>query len=214
MEKFKKKNPVEDAIAMEMGLAKNFFKMAGINVDEETPQEVEKPKDDGTVRGLIFNGEYTRVANFVMVQGFSEKENFWTVQGGYGNGTYTSSKDDDVFGNYKAAEVFAKEIVNTSRRKIKKKDIILCAMEGENFYSEEINGIVFTEDKILSLSDNEPECLIEYAEISEVDFDDENVIITVADGEEATIYCGDEDFEYSKKIYDLIMDIRERLEVQ
>ena len=218
MEKFKR-NTANDAIAKEMELAKGLFKMAGINLDEEEKEEIEKPEDDGTVRGLLFCGDYTGVADFVMVQGFSHDENLWTVQGyevygiGYQHNLATASKGNDVFGNYKAAENFAKEIVTASRRKIKKKDIILCALE-EGWNGDEINGIIFTEDKILSLSSSEPEYLISYAEIRDVDFDDENVIITVEDGEEATIHCDDEDsgYEYSKKIYNLIMDIRERLE--
>ena len=71
---------------MEMGLAKNFFKMAGIKVDDETAQEVEKPEDDGTVRGLVSSGDYTRVADFVMVQGIFDDKVLWTYRDGYSGG--------------------------------------------------------------------------------------------------------------------------------
>ena len=215
MEKFKKNNSFEDAIAMEMGMTKNFFKMAGIDIDGETVQEIEKPEDDGTVRGLVFSGDYTRVADFVMVQGVFEDKTMWTYREGYSGGVYTGSKDSGDTYSFKKADDFAKEIVTASRRKIKKKEIVLCALE-EGWTIDELNGIIFTEDKILSLSDGKPEYLIRYDEIKEVDFDDENVIITVADGEEATIHCDDESsgYGYSKGIFNLIMDIRERLEEQ
>ena len=102
--------------------------------------------------------------------------------------------------------------MTASRRKIKKEEIVLCALE-EGWTTDEMNGIIFTEDKILSLSDCKPEYIIRYSEIKEVDFDDENVFITVTDGEEVTIHCDDESsgYEYSKGIFNLIMDIRDRI---
>lgn len=169
-----------------------------------------KMEDDGTVRTLIANGDYTDVGYGVLVQKFFDGENAWTVKGGgYNSKAETASKNlaGGYGGAYEEAEKVAKEVITLCRRKFKKDDIILCSVN--SFYSTE-SGIVFLEDKICTFFDERLQYIITYEEMEEIDFSKFAVSIITTDGDEVSLFCGTED-EYSKKIFNLLMDIKDSL---
>jgi len=100
-------------------------------------------------------------------------------------------------------------LVTLFKKKKKKEDIILYI---EVPYNNEC-GFVFTEDKIYSFIYSNLENVIEYSNIAEADFNEDSVIITLSNGEETTLDCGGFKGaeEYSKHMYNLIMDIVDRV---
>lgn len=100
-------------------------------------------------------------------------------------------------------------LVTLCRRKFKREDIILYI---EVPYNNEC-GFVFTEDKIYSFIYSNLENVIEYSNIAEADFNEDSVIITLSNGEETTLDCGGFKGaeEYSKHMYNLVMDIVDRV---
>lgn len=103
----------------------------------------------------------------------------------------------------------ALNLVTLCRRKFKKEDILLYI---EVPYNNEC-GFVFTEDKIYSFIYSNLENVIEYSQIENTDFNEDSVIIKLPNGEETTLDCGGFKGaeEYSKHMYNLVMDIVDRL---
>jgi len=54
------------------------------------------------------------------------------------------------------------------------------------------------------------EYIITYVEMENVDFTEDSVIIRVKSGEEVSLYCGNDE-KYSKGVYNLLMDIKDRI---
>lgn len=107
----------------------------------------------------------------------------------------------------------SKEVLNdvtaVCRRRFRGDDVLVYVDTDEN---EEYNsGIVFTEDRIFTWTDNEG-CIEEvaYADISAVDYNDHSVTISY-NGGTCALYLGEnaEDEKYSRYMYNFIMDIME-----
>ena len=169
-------------------------------------EELQKKKmqDDGSIKAFIANGNYNDIGNGVMIRKVLDGETAWTVKGG---GMTSEAMTVTKSGYFNEIEEVADNVRTFCRRKFKKEDIILCSVD--SFYSTE-NGIVFLEDKICTFDEKKLEYIISYAEMEDIDFDEDSVTINVSSGEEVTLYCGDEE-EYSKGVFNLLMDIKDRL---
>lgn len=173
---------------------------------KEAKEKMKKALDDGSVKGLILSRDYTSVGEGVAIQNIVDGVSIWTICGGgcCNNAMTVTSKDK---GYWEDAEEAINNILTFCRRKFKKEEIILCSMD--SFYTPE-SGIVFMEDKICSFDQQKPEYIITYAEMEDIDFTVDSVTIRVSSGEEVSLYCGGNE-KHSKGIYNLIMDIKERL---
>lgn len=193
-------------------LTKGFFDYYENKVEENKAFEIRtKMKDDGSIRALIVNGNYSNIGRGIIIQKKFDDEIAWTLEGGGCCSTAcTVTKDFDEYGNFNTAEKVAEEVRTLCRRKFKKENIILCVVD--SFYSLE-EGIIFLEDKICTINQKKLEYMITYEEMEDVDFDETSVMIKVIGGEIISLYCGDEE-EYSKGIYNLLMDIKDRLDEQ
>ena len=102
--------------------------------------------------------------------------------------------------------------VSICRRRFKAEDLILLVLLDEEEEGEA--GIAFTEIGIYYWrEDEEFVAEIPYESIQAVDYDEENAIVTTADGKVIELFCGaDEDEKYSRYMYNFIMDIKEALE--
>lgn len=170
--------------------------------------EKKEALDDGTVKGLILNSDYSKfeVSSFVHIQQIKNGTTNWI---GKTASEYNFRTDSEGGISWSIAEERAKEAVTISRRRFKKEEIILFCYENDRKNVKD--GIVFTEDKIYSFDQGKPEYIIEYAEIEDVDFTSSSVIIKTIDGDEAKLYCGNEE-KHIQNMYNLIMDIKDRLE--
>lgn len=176
--------------------------------EEATKNAARKALDDGTVKGLIVSRAYTNVGEGVAIQNIVDGVSAWTICGGgccSSTMTVTSNGEDKSY--WANVEETADNIRTFCRRKFKKEDIILFGVD--SFYSTE-SGIVFLEDKICSFDQKKLEYIITYAELEYIDFTENSVIVKVSDGQEVSLYCGDNE-EYRKNMYNLIMDIKDRL---
>ena len=96
-------------------------------------------------------------------------------------------------------------VVSASRRKLKKDDIVLFSIMGD---LEGGSGLVFTNEKIYYLWDEKIQLNVSYTEIMECDYNEgDEVELTFNDGRKEAIYVEG----YAKQIYNLIMDIKDRL---
>lgn len=107
------------------------------------------------------------------------------------------------------------DVVTMCRRKLKKKDILVLSITDEGDSGEISNAIIFTKDKICVFWEDDIDDTINYADIKEVDYDRESVIITT-DAETHTLTCccdeDREDASYPKYMYNFIMDIVDYLQ--
>lgn len=174
---------------------------------ESEYEELQKKKmqDDGSIRAFIANGDYSDIGEGTMIQKILDGETAWTVKGG---GMTNEAMTVIKSGYFDNIEEVADNVRTFCRRKFKKEEIILCIVN--SFYSTLENGIVFLEDKICTFDDKKLEYVISYAEMEDIDFDEDSVTISVSSGEEVSLYCGNEE-EYSKGVYNLLMDIKDRL---
>lgn len=179
-----------------------------------TEEQAKKSLDDGSVKGLILSGDYRNVGHQVMVQKMVNGKRAWDYASVNDDEFETYIEGENLGWNWSDIDKYASDVVTVCRRKFKKQDIILCALLDEN--SESMTGIVFLQDKLCSFDAGKPEYGITYAEIEDADFTEDSVIIKVSDGGEANLYCHDGDDyrsgrEYAKSMYNLIMDIRDRV---
>lgn len=169
--------------------------------------------DDGSIRSMIVSkGEdYIRVGEGVAIQMNIDGMNAWKVRGGgYCNDIKTYTMNDEYNSwAWKDMEEAANNVRTFCRRKFKKEDIILFIVD--SFGVMMSRGIVFLEDKICSFEDKMLEYIINYEEMTDVDFTEDSVDIKVESGEVVSLYCGDEE-EYARNLFNLIMDIKDRLE--
>ena len=183
-------------------------------IEEEKKKKI-KGVDDGSIRGLILSGDYRKVGRNVFVPKKEDGNVDW-IYAGVNDAEFRifSEKADSTWG-WKDIEIIISDIVTVCRRKIRKEDIILCSML--DTYFERMTGVILTENKIYSLDSGTLDYIIEYKEIDEVDFSDDYVVLKVLDDKEVIFYCHDGDSydkyrEYSKNMYNLIMDIKDRYE--
>ncbi len=96
--------------------------------------------------------------------------------------------------------------VTLCRRRFKKKDIVLIDILDEEEEGE--IGLVFTESACYYWNENF-QFSFNYADVTEVDFDDEGMEVSVTAGDSTyTIeLTGDEDEHYPRYMYNFIMDI-------
>lgn len=169
-------------------------------------ESAKKALDDGSVKGLIVSRDYTNVGAGVAIPNTVDGVNTWTICGGgcCSSVMTVNPKDTSYWANVEEA---VDNICTFCRRKFRKEDIILCSVD--SFYSTE-SGIVFLEDKICSFDQKKLEYIITYAEMADIDFTEDSVTIKVSSGEEVSLYCGEGE-EYSRNMYNLLMDIKDRL---
>lgn len=167
-----------------------------------------KSLDDGTVRGLITsNDKYMKIVDKVGIQRTLNGEREWIWKNGrYESGTIYNAESISGW-SWSDVERIADDIVTLCRRKFKKEEIILYTFDD---ISTPTRGIVFLEDKICSFDEKKLEYIISYAEMGDIDFTEDSVTISVSGGEDVSIYCGDEE-EYAQGVYNLLMDIKDRL---
>lgn len=177
--------------------------------EERAKERAKKALDDGSVKGLIVSGDYTNVGEGVAIQNVVDGVSAWTIcGGGCCSSAMTVNPKAENKDYWKNIEEAAGNICAFCRRKFKKEDIILFSVD--SFYSLLTMGIVFLEDKICSFDQKKLEYIITYAEMEDIDFTEDSVTIKVSSGEEVSLYCGD-DKEYSKNMYNLLMDIKDRV---
>ena len=103
--------------------------------------------------------------------------------------------------------------VSVCRRKFKKKDILLMVINDDD--QEGYAGFVFTPESIISWTGEGCKAnVIPYESIQDVDYEGENVIVTGTDSA-VKLWCGDDDddeWNYTKKMYNFVCDILEMLE--
>lgn len=102
--------------------------------------------------------------------------------------------------------------VSICRRRFKVSDIILLVILDEEQEGEA--GIAFTQNGIYHWKgDEEYIGGVSYNHIRELDYDEENVMVTDKDGVILTLWCGEDTSEkYSRYMYNFIMDIKEYAE--
>lgn len=170
-------------------------------------ERAKKALDDGSVKGLIVSKDYTNVGEGVAIQNIVDGVSTWTIcGGGCCSSAMAVTPKDEIY--WKDMEEAAGNICAFCRRKFKKEDIILFSVD--SFYSPMTMGIVFLEDKICTFDQKMLEYIITYAEMETVDFTEDSVTIRVTSGEEVSLYCGNDE-KYSKGIYNLLMDIKDRI---
>lgn len=156
---------------------------------------------------MIISRDYTNVGEGVAIQNIVDGVSRWTICGGgcCSSAMKVTSKDTIY---WKDMEEAAGNLCAFCRRKFKKEDIILFSVD--SFYSPMTMGIVFLEDKICTFDQKMLEYIITYAEMENIDFTEDSVTIRVTSGEEVSLYCGNDE-KYSKGIYNLLMDIKDRI---
>lgn len=170
-------------------------------------ESAKKALDDGSVKGLIISRDYTNVGEGVAIQNIVDEVSKWTIcGGGCCSSAMTVTPKDKSY--WKDIEEAACNVCAFCRRKFKKEDIILFSVD--SFYSPMTMGIVFLEDKMCTFDQKMMEYIITYAEMENVDFTEDSVTIRVTSGEEVNLYCGNDE-KYSKGIYNLLMDIKDRI---
>lgn len=183
---------------------------------DEIRKQKKKALDDGSIKGLILSGNYSKVNHGVIIQNISDENAVtWTV---YGNISPSQARTKSELmrekqeGKPEKAEKCALKVITICRRRLKKEDIILCGVD--SIGNDVKNGIVFTEKRIYTFYKEKPEFIIEYSEIDDVDYTDDSVIIKTVTGETAKLYLGDKGNpqEYAENMFNLIMDIKDRLE--
>lgn len=126
----------------------------------------------------------------------------------YIRGLNYESIADSVFAGTISEDILV-NITAVCRRCFKKQDVILFVdLDTDEEYEA---GIVFTEKGIFSWTDSGMEIEeISYESITQVDFDDEDIIIT-HEGETTYINMGEdaEEEKYPRYMYNFIMDILE-----
>ena len=172
---------------------------------EEKEKQQKKALDDGSVKGLILSGDYSKISPYIHIQQIKDGTITWIEKTSNDYGLRTDSEGDIL---WSIAEERAQNAVTISRRRFKKDEIIMFCYTDD--FDNVKDGIVFTEDKIYSFDGGKPEYIIEYAEIEDADFTSSTVIIKTVDRNKAELYCGDDE-EYSQSMYNLIMDIKDRL---
>lgn len=177
--------------------------------ERKAAEEVAKTAlDDGSVKGLFMSRGYTNVGEGVAIQNIVDGVGTWTIcGGGCCSSTRTVTSNDKDKRYWEDIEKAADNIRTYCRRKFQKEDIILFSLD--SFYSTE-SGIVFLEDRICSFDQKKLEYIITYAEMEDIDFTEDSVTIKISSGEEVSLYCGEGE-EYSKNMYNLLMDIKDRL---
>lgn len=170
-------------------------------------ESAKKVLDDGSVKGLIVSGDYTNVGEGVAIRNVFDGVSAWTICGGgiCSDAMSVTINDKDY---WKDIEEAAGNVCAFCRKKFKKEDIILFSVD--SFYSSLTMGIVFLEDRICTFDQKKLEYIITYAEMENVDFTEDSVTIRVTSGEEVSLYCGNDE-KYSKGIYNLLMDIKDRI---
>ncbi len=183
--------------------------------------------DDGTIKGMLINGNYLKLNAEVYIQYFINGENKWIIQVNedFLSGTGSRKKIREpialtastikcisagYLGDYDSAEAKAKDIATVCKRRINKKDIVLAAMDQAQggFFT---SGYVFSEDKLYVLKKDELDYIIEYSEMESADIDGVKVKLYVEGGEEVTFEFSSFDYEFAEELYNLIMDIIEKL---
>lgn len=141
--------------------------------------------DDGSVKGLI------------LVSDDSKHLGTWT--------DFNVDKEiAELLGKTVLSEENAFNVTAICRKAFKKDDIVLC-----NFVNSDECGIAFTEDKLYSFWNSELENTVAYSAIESADFEMDTVTVTLSDGNEVDLYCDKE--EYTKHLYSLLIDIRDRV---
>jgi len=184
MEKFKKDVSVVQSEEF-MNMVSSFFSGNSLFGKGE---HKDKNVDDGTVRGLILSGHYYFIGEHVY-------------------------KGDGIGSN-------GKIIATASRRRLKPEDIIMITSDTDEIDSRNFTGLAFTETQLFVFSHGSIDYIIDYAEMENIDFDGSDVYITVTEGETVCIDCeamasdSDEDQveSYAEESYNLLMDIKERVE--
>lgn len=183
---------------------------------EEREAQRRKSLNNGSIKSLILNGDYRNVCSEVMLQDTRAKDPTWIYASINDDEFHTFTKGSQEYGwGWTSIDEYASNAITICRRKLNKEDIILCAFT--NTFSSVMSGIIFTEEKIHSFYRGKPEYIIEYSEIDDVDFTENNVIIKVSGGQEVSLYCYDgrkykSYRNYTQNMYNLIMDIKDRLE--
>ena len=184
--------------------------------------------DDGTIKGMLINGDYLKVNAEVYIQYLIKGENKWVIQvnedllGGAGFRQKTLAPiaftentikciSAGYLSDYKSAEMKAKDIATVCKRRINKKDIVLAAMDHGSFADGFTNGYIFTEDKLYVLKRNELDYIINYSEMENADIDREKIKLSVKDDEEVIFEFSSFDRDYAEEMYNLFMDIIERI---
>lgn len=118
-----------------------------------------------------------------------------------------------VVANMQLSQHLGNTAVSICRRRFKTSDLVLIDVLDEEEEGEA--GIAFTEKGIYCWEEDESFVAeIRYDNIAEVDYDDENVIVTTVEGKNIELFCGEDenDEKYSRYMYNFIMDIKEAYE--
>jgi len=198
----------------------NFAKRIDDLMLQEEQQERElqkklKERNDGSIKGLLLSGDYVRKISggkqiggvFILSQNYNENYIEWDIidedLGRFSPGCLISVSENNEYSDLcEELEEEIENIVTLCRRKLKKKDIL--------FFIHDLNsseGLVFTDKSLFVLNDDKLDYIIDYEEMEEIDFDEEELTITVTDGESVTIDCWDD--KRAKGVFNLLMDIKE-----
>lgn len=187
-------------------------------LEREQEQELQKKlkeRNDGSIKGLILSGDYVRKISdrqiiggvYIFTQNYNENNVEWDVLEEDTISTkpanlITISEKEQYSDLCEKLEKEIENIVTLCRRKLKKKDILFVI---HDLNSSE--GLVFTDKSLFVLNDDKLDYIIDYEEMEEIDFDEEELTITVTDGESVTIDCWDD--KRAKGVFNLLMDIKE-----
>lgn len=101
-----------------------------------------------------------------------------------------------------------------SRRKFRKKDILLLSILGDGDDDTCDDGMAITENAIYSWVNGNSAYEAKFKNIEKVDFDSDSLILRMKDGIVNIFKCEDDDYDdgYAMAMYNLVSDILEALE--
>ena len=180
-------------------------------------EEIERVKtlenrDDGTVRGLLLSGDYVKkitggyANSYELVFTYSSDDTWDIVEDSLPHPLITISSSNENSKYYKNMSDETDKIVTLCRRKLKKQDIALVEIKKGSSYS----GLIFTDKSLYVLYEDKLDYIIDYCEMEEIDFDENELVISVTEGDTVNIDCWYND--RAQCIFNILMDIKDRIE--
>ena len=198
-----------------MDFMERFY--AQLKQQEEDKKNGLKILEDGFITTLFFKGEYRNIGNNIIVQkSIDGNRVFGRADINAKELTLHKESDTDTWG-WKNCDSILSDITTASRRKIKKESIVISCFMDE--YFDRMIGLVFTNEKIHYILRGRLATSINYADIEDVDFEEDTITLKLLNGEEIDLYCDDGDSytsyrDYTKNLYNFIMDIKDMIEEQ
>jgi len=167
--------------------------------------------DDGSIRGLFLSNarKYLQISKYVDIQKKDGRFSSWITKDAFGDYEHIDAESSSIE-EFKSLSYYVQSLFGN---RLEADGIIVIAHHSINSFEPE-DGVAFSEDKMYAWSNNRPDYIISYDEISKVDYCSKNIIVKTKNKESVLIQCASENYhtDYPHNMADMLYDIIDKLE--